>query len=101
MSGKPYYGLILWADVQGTSSEIFRSVSFSMISCGAKEQPVPGCGSMNIKKTKQNTMINLEVENTFIMKNQLKFTKTGASFSVTQIHQHPEVLVCHGKTFFV
>ena len=38
MSGKPYYGLILWADVQGMSSEIFRSVSFSMISCGAKEQ---------------------------------------------------------------
>ena len=40
LSRKPSYSLIFSADDQGISSEISRSLAFSIIPCGAREQ---GC----------------------------------------------------------
>lgn len=40
MSRRPGYGVILWVDDQGISSEVARSLAFFIISCGAREQ---GC----------------------------------------------------------
>ena len=47
MSGEPRYASILWADDQGISSEIFKSLSFFIRSRGARgvDSPVPARGT--------------------------------------------------------